>query len=53
MTKQEFKIWLTAAYKDEEGWTEDPIFQLSGRGMLYFCGGEKGKYLSVSNNGLI
>jgi len=47
------KIWQIISESIDEGWTEDSIFQLTGRGALYHCGGSDGKYISISENGLL
>jgi len=53
MTKQEQEIWQTITESGGDGWTEDTVFRLTGRGALYRWGDSDGRYISVSSNGLL
>jgi hypothetical protein len=53
MTKQEQAIWQAIAESAGDGWTEDTVFRLTGRGALCTSGDSGGRYISVSNNGLL
>jgi hypothetical protein len=53
MTKQEQEIWQAIAESGGDGWTEDTVFRLTGRGALYHWGDSDGRYISVSDSGLL
>ena len=51
MTKKEFVAWQAMTESSRHKWTEDEIFRLNGRGMLYYIGGKDGQYIEINKDG--
>jgi hypothetical protein len=51
MNQGEFKYWQAITKSSEDGWVEDVITRLNGKGTLYYTGGEDGRYMRLSPDG--
>lgn len=50
---EDFKRWLEITRSSEDGWVEDHITRLNGRGALFYKGGESGHYIRISPEGML
>lgn len=50
---EDFKRWQEITHSSENGWVEDYITRLNGRGALFYKGGENGRYMRISPKGML
>lgn len=50
---EDFKRSQKITHSSEDGWVEDHITGLNGRGALFYKGGENGRYMRISPEGML
>ena len=51
MNQSEFDYWQAITKSSADGWVEDAVTRLNGKGALYYTGGEDGRYMRLSPDG--
>lgn len=51
MNQKEWESWKRVTASSTHRWVEDSIFYSSGRGAMYYTGGESGVYMKITKDG--
>jgi len=52
-SERSFAAWMAVTESSRNKWVEDEIYQLNGRGAMYYKGGEDGVYMRIHKDGTL